>query len=272
MDILCPVCGKALKLVDRSYICENRHCYDVAKSGYVNLLPPSPGGKRHGDDRLMVDARTDFLSQGWYGHLEDAVASLAEEFTLSGDSIVDAGCGEGTYTRRVKDRLLSSGKEVRIVGIDISVDALKRVARLLPGDTFCAASTAHMPLANGSAGLILNIFSPFMAAEFHRVLRPGGHLIRVVPLERHLWELKALIYDTPYENSPMNMLADGFEIIRSEELRRVIDLPTPEDVQALFRMTPYYYKTGKADQQKLEKISSLSVSTEFGLTVYRRKE
>ena len=270
MKLICPVCGKPLELAGRSYICGNRHCYDLAKSSYVNLLPPSPGGKRHGDDKLMVSARTEFLSRGYYGHLEEAVAALADECTRPGDGIVDAGCGEGTYTKRVYDRLLHSGKAPDIVGVDISVEALKRAARLVPGAVFCAASTAHMPLESESAGLILNIFSPFMAEEFRRVLRPGGHLIRVMPLERHLWELKALIYDTPYENPPADLDARGFRILRQQEARRVIELPTADAVQALFRMTPYYYKTGRADQQKLENIDRLSVSTEFGLTVYER--
>ena len=84
------------------------------------------------------------------------------------------------------------------------------------------------------------------------MLRPDGHLLRVVPMERHLWELKAAVYDTPYENPPADLAADGFTLVRQEELRRTITLTSQEDIQALFQMTPYYYKTGADDQRKLE--------------------
>lgn len=107
-----------------------------------------------------------------------------------------------------------------------------------------------------------------MPAEFRRVLRPDGHLLRVVPMERHLWELKAAVYDTPYENPPADLAADGFTLVRQEELRRTITLTSQEDIQALFQMTPYYYKTGADDQRKLEAFRTLDVTTEFAVAVY----
>lgn len=269
-ELLCPVCGAPLRREDRAWRCENRHCFDVARSGYVNLLPPSPAGRRHGDDRRMVDARTAFLSRGYYAHLEQAVAALSDELTGPCARIVDAGCGEGTYDRRVLDRLRGSGKDVRLVGIDISTDAVRRAARLVPEGIFCAASTAAMPLPSGSAGLLLNIFSPFMPEEFRRVLAADGYLLRVVPLERHLWELKELIYDTPYENPPFDPAADGFDLVRTERVEKTLLLTEPSDLQNLFQMTPYYYKTGAADQQKLSGVQSLRVTTQFGVAVYRK--
>ncbi len=270
MEWICPVCGKALRPDAGSYRCENRHCFDRAKSGYVNLLPPSPAAKRHGDDRRMVQARTQFLSRGYYAHLMQAVAALCAELTGSAPVIVDAGCGEGAYTKHVYDVLTAQGKTPQIAGIDISTDALRHAAKLLPEAGFCAASTAHMPLADACADLILNIFSPFMAAEFRRVLREGGYLVRVVPMARHLWELKAAVYDTPYENPPVDDAAEGFLPVSARQLQGTIELPTNEDVQNLFLMTPYYYKTGAKDQQKLARIDSLSVTTEFALVLYQK--
>ena len=87
-ELLCPVCGAPLRREDRAWRCENRHCFDVARSGYVNLLPPSPAGRRHGDDRRMVDARTAFLSRGYYAHLEQAVAALYVISSILGLSAV----------------------------------------------------------------------------------------------------------------------------------------------------------------------------------------
>ena len=270
MDLLCPVCGAPLRRTERTFCCENRHSYDLARSGYVNLLPPSPAGKRHGDDRRMVQARTEFLARGWYSHLEQAVAELAVELSPAPARVIDAGCGEGAYTRRIYQALTAAGKAPQLTGIDISTEALRRAARCVPEGVFCAASTAHMPLADSAADLIANIFSPFLPEEFRRVLAPGGHVIRVYPLARHLWELKACIYDTPYENPPLPLEAGGFTLIREAALHRVIELPTQQDVQNLFRMTPYYYKTGAADQQKLDAVQQLAVTTEFGIAVYRK--
>lgn len=270
MNWKCPVCGEALYREERSYRCARRHCYDIAKSGYVNLLPPSPGGKRHGDDRLMVQARTDFLSRGFYAHLMDETAEMCGALAPNGVRLLDAGCGEGAYTRRIYDRLCALEKQPQVVGVDISTDALRHAARLVPEASFCAASTAHIPLEDASVDLIVNIFSPFMDAEFRRVLSPGGHLLRVVPLARHLWELKTAVYATPYENPPLPLEAEGFVIVEQRELRREIELPTAQDVQALFQMTPYYYKTGVDDQKKLERVQSLRVTTQFGLIVYQK--
>ena len=177
--------------------------------------------------------------------------------------MLDAGCGEGTYTRAIYDALAAKGGCPQLLGADISAEAVRRAARQVPEGIFCAASTAHLPLAAESLDLIVNIFSPLMAEEFLRVLKPGGYLLRVVPMERHLFELKAAVYERPYENPPAEPAVEGFRLLRTQTLRKTITLSSNEDVQALFLMTPYYYKTGAEDQQKLAAVPSLRVTTEF---------
>ena len=78
-QLICPVCGLPLTLEAKTYRCEKNHCFDCAKSGYVNLLPPAPGGKRHGDDKLMVKARTDFLDKGYYDPLSCEISRQIAE-------------------------------------------------------------------------------------------------------------------------------------------------------------------------------------------------
>lgn len=269
-ELMCPVCGQPLTLEDRTWRCPRNHCFDRAKSGYVNLLPPSPGGKRHGDDKLMVKARTDFLDKGYYDPLAMEIARQTENCEGKNLHIVDAGCGEGKYTADVLNYLAQQGRSADIVGIDISREALICAAKRSKAITLCVASTAHMPLADGCADVVLNIFSPLMAGEFARVLRPGGRLICAVPLERHLWELKALIYDTPYENPTPSVNVEGFTMIGRQDLCYEIELNSNEDIISLFKMTPYYYKTSAADQQKAEAAEHLKTAVEFGVLVYRK--
>ena len=270
-ELICPVCSQPLTRVEKSYRCEKGHCFDCAKSGYVNLLPPAPGGKRHGDDKLMVKARTDFLDKGYYDPLSDTVAQCVSRCENAHLHIVDAGCGEGKYTVDLLNHLTACGKTAHIVGIDISKEALICAARRSKALTLCVASTAHMPLAEGCADVVLNIFSPLMTEEFSRVLKPGGLLICAVPLEKHLWELKQLIYDTPYENPAPCEDLDGFKLAERHDLRYEIELNSSEDIVNLFKMTPYYYKTGAGDQAKAEKATHLRTTVEFGVFVYQKR-
>ena len=271
MDILlCPVCGGPLQKSEAAYRCRSGHSFDRARSGYVNLLPPTAGGKRHGDDRLMVRARTEFLNRGYYALLADAVADCAADSAPQGSVIVDVGCGEGYYTQRVWERLCAAGAAPTLVGVDISKEALIGAARRSKDWTLCAASAAHLPLADESADLLLNIFSPLEAAEFARVLKPNGRLLRVLPLEGHLWELKELIYEQPYRNPAPEEKLDGFHLLHRRDVRCTVSLRSGEDIMALFRMTPYYYKTGAHDQEKAARACALDTRAEFGLLLYEK--
>ena len=163
-----------------------------------------------------------------------------------------------------------AGKTGELIGVDISKTALQYAAKRSTDFTLCVASCAHLPVADGSIDEVLNIFSPFVPEEFARVLKRGGHLLRAYPLREHLWELKALIYDTPRDNPPTPLETEGFTLIETREVRDRIHLPCTEDILALFRMTPYYYKTGAKDQQKAERVETLDVQLAFGLAIYQK--
>ena len=117
---------------------------------------------------------------------------------------------------------------------------------------------------------MLNVFAPHDAAEFARVLRTNGVLLRVIPLERHLWGLKQAVYDRPYENTVPDPALPGFTLAEQRTLRGTITLRTNADIEALFCMTPYYYKTGARDQAKLHALDTLTTETEFALLIYRK--
>ena len=273
-ELTCPVCGGVLHREERSLRCGAGHCYDIARQGYVNLLRSNQSkSKRHGDDKRMVAARTAFLDAGYYAPLRDAVAAAAAaaaEFTAGDADVVDAGCGEGYYTAQVLHTLQQQGRTPSVCGVDISRDALICAHRRAPELTLAVASIAHLPVADASCDLLLNVFAPHDAGEFARVLRPRGVLLRVIPLERHLWGLKCAVYDRPYENEVPDPALPGFALAARRELRGTVTLRSQAEIEALFCMTPYYYKTGARDQAKLRALDTLTTETEFALLIYNK--
>lgn len=270
-ELKCPVCGGALSLTERTYRCGKGHCYDKAKQNYVNLLMSNrSSAKRHGDDRLMVRARTDFLEKGYYLHLRDEICRLAVEFCGKNVDFLDAGCGEGWYTSAVKRALEGAGKSCSALGVDISKEALMAAGRRDKSIAWAVASVNALPVPEASCSLLLNVFAPTDDGEYRRVLKRGGILIKAMPLETHLFGLKKAVYDEPYLNGPADYAPEGFEPVCRSEVRRMLRLESNEDIQNLFMMTPYYYKTGRSDQAKLETLEELETEADFALCVLRR--
>ena len=136
--------------------------------------------------------------------------------------------------------------------------------------SWAVASINSLPVAEKSCDLVLNVFAPTDDGEYRRVLRPGGILIKAMPLETHLFGLKKAVYDEPYLNGPAEYAPEGFEQVCRSELRKMISLECNEDIQNLFMMTPYYYKTGRGDQEKLTKLSRLETEADFAVCVLKR--
>ena len=270
-ELKCPVCGGALSQSERTLRCEKGHSYDLAKQNYVNLLMSNKSSaKRHGDDKLMVRARRDFLEKGYYLFLREEICRLAVEHCGEGVEFLDAGCGEGWYTSAVKEALESSGKSCSALGVDISKEALAAAGRRDKSLSLAVASINALPVADEKCDLLLNVFAPHDDAEFRRVLKKGGILIKVMPLETHLFGLKKAVYDEPYLNGAAEYAPEGFEKVCRSEIRKMISLESNEDIQNLFMMTPYYYKTGKSDQEKLLALSRLETEADFAVCVLRR--
>lgn len=269
-DFICPVCSKELKRNSKTYECENMHSFDISKSGYVNLLMSQQSkSKRHGDDKVMVRARRDFLDAGYYRPLLKGIIDLVQS-NYSGGTILDAGCGECWYTSYIYEALSSIGNAPHILGVDISKNALDLASRRENGIERAVASIFNLPVANRSCDMLINIFAPHSESEFYRVLKPNGKLIRVIPLKRHLWQLKQHLYDNPYENTVADTALQGFEIIAQKRIAESIHVLNKENILNLFMMTPYYYKTSQKDSQKLLQLESLETEVEFEIIAYER--
>lgn len=270
--LICPVCGEKLELSDRTFTCGNRHCFDMAKSGYVNLLPTNQGGSVHGDNKMMLRARRDFLEKGYYSPLCEKIAEVALKYAHEGCVFLDAGCGEGYYTTAVKAKIDRSKIAAKMYGIDVSKDAVDMASKRHSGVRFAAASVFHIPVMDESCDILLTMFAPYCGGEYSRVLKKDGIMIMAIPSENHLWELKCQIYDKPYKNEVRSYELEGFSFIKSEKINFMMQLVNKNDIYSLFTMTPYYYKSGKIEQQRLAALENLETQADFEVLIYQKSE
>ncbi len=267
---VCPICGAALTRQAGRYACPGGHCFDVAKEGYVNLLPANQmHSKAPGDDKQMAAARTRFLDRGWYEPLQNELCKLLEEGAGEAPSLLDAGCGEGYYTAALAQIALAKGG--RVAGVDLSKPSVKKAAKRCPAGEFAVASVYHLPLGTGSVDVLVNCFSPLALEEFRRVLRPGGLFLYVVPGPGHLWELKQVLYDTPYENPEQTIPYEGFRYESIVPVECALNIRDNQTLLDLFGMTPYAWKTPKAGVERLGALETLEVTAQFRIHVFRAK-
>jgi 23S rRNA (guanine745-N1)-methyltransferase len=180
VDLLrCPVCADGLEESEGALRCAAGHSFDIARQGYVNLVPG------RADSVAMVEAREAFLGAGHLRRLGEALAEEAVQVDASG-AVVDIGAGTGRHLARVLDAL----PERIGLALDASSAALRRAARAHPRAAAVGADAwRELPLRDGSAALILSVFAPRNPAEMARVLAPRGSLLAVTPTTRHLFEL-----------------------------------------------------------------------------------
>ena len=266
----CPLCGEKLAIDEQVYRCTSGHCFDKAKEGYVNLLPAN---RQHasapGDDKDMVKARTAFLDSGRYAPLKEALCGLTARYAGEGTVLLDAGCGEGYYTEGLSRVIAEKGG--RTGGADLSKAAVKKAAKRCREAEIAVASVYHLPLAEGSVDMVTDCFSPLAKEEYRRVLKDGGRFLYVVPGARHLWEMKEVLYEQPYENEVREEAYEGFRLQETVPLSFGIHLEKTEEIMALFRMTPYAWKTPKEGVERLTEQKELGLTAEFRILVYERK-
>jgi 23S rRNA (guanine745-N1)-methyltransferase len=262
----CPVCGNPLVKNTGRYACVNRHSFDIAKEGYVNLAWPSnrPAGES-GDNREMVAGRRDFLAGGYYDPLADALVALTRDLPGgSAGTLVDSGCGEGFYLRALERRLSMS-----CYGFDLSRWAIKSAARASATIDYAVANVFRLPVFDGCADIALSVFAPFNEDEIFRVLKSNGFWIVVSPGRHHLFELKQNLYATVALNESGPSFK-RFEIVAKSVVDYEVDIQDNVAVRNLLKMTPYYWKTGKEAIERAENLAGLKTRVEFDIVVARR--
>lgn len=275
--LICPLCGTSLERAEGSLYCRGvrRHCYDIASSGYVNLLPPGKkNNAKAGDDREMLRCRSRFLSGGWYDPISETAARLGRD-TVSADrerTFADAGCGEGYHTCRIAQQLREQDGACLGIGIDAAKSGAGAGAKLAKGRNlndclqFVAGNIFSMPLADQSMDLVYSIFAPIPGGEARRILKKDGALIVVSAGKEHLWEMRCLLYETPRISEGVQMPA-GFTVCRKETLSYKIHLPNADTIACLFAMTPFYYRCPREGRERLLAQDALTVKVEVEFTV-----
>ncbi|WP_371185358.1 23S rRNA (guanine(745)-N(1))-methyltransferase [Thalassotalea maritima] len=263
-NYLCPICQSALEQHDKQYVCENRHSFDIAKQGYVNLLPVQfKHSLNPGDNKDMVMARRAFLSANFYQPLRDSIVALQQKYKPNG-CIVDAGCGEGYYTHAHKSAT------TQVYGVDIAKEAIKLAARSYKTCHFSVASIAQLPFANGYADWLYSVYAPIKAVEFHRLLADDGYLLTVTPGAKHLWELKQLIYQDPREHNQENHHIEGFTLCDEQHLRYEMAFNHGEQALTLLAMTPFAFKSSEQLVESLSKVSNFRCQADFTIRLYQK--
>jgi len=261
-SLICPIDGSPLQFESVSLACTHGHRYDIGKPGYANLLSAQhKRSKAPGDSKEMVNARTAFLSEGFYDPIARALAELIAAQTQNELTLVDAGCGEGYYLEKI-DSLTHT--TLHLIGFDISKWAIQRAARRCQG-TWLVASNKRIPLADNAADVVLDMFGFPDFDSFARVLKTDGKLICVTPGDKHLIELREIIYPT-LKSTNARQYPDFF----SRDIQKTITYEVKLDTAALsnlLAMTPHLYRAPKEGLARLATLEQMSMTIDVTLEV-----
>ena len=266
----CPVCGAKMSPSEnkKSILCNGakRHCFDVSAKGHVNLALNHSGG---GDSKEAVRSRSAFLNKDFYRPFANEICKTLEKYLSKGAFVVDAGCGEGYYTSILAERGFVA------MGFDLSKPAIESAAssaskKGLDNVAYGVASLFSLPVLDGKADAVINLFAPCAEEEFSRVLKDGGILLVAGAGRDHLFGFKSAIYENPYKNELRADLPVKMKRLESLTVRFDIELSDPEDKLNLFAMTPYYYRTSRQDAEKLNSDRPIITEVEFNIDVYQK--
>lgn len=265
VTLVCPVrnCGQSLQLSEKMFICTNRHTFDVARSGYCNLLQPNDRRSlQPGDTKEMVQARRRFVDRGHAAPLAEEIRRLIGGYIDSEHfSILDAGCGEGYSLGSI----LSAFPGADAWGVDISSPAVEAAARKYPdGHWIVANADRLMPFGEGSFDVVMSVTARKNAPEFRRIIAPEGRLIVVIPGEDDQVELREAVLGEGVQKdrkeSTLAHFATHFTLEKEMELRyrASLDAGALHDIFALS-----YRGVRRQAAERLALISRLDITLSY---------
>ncbi|MDG9575061.1 putative RNA methyltransferase [Streptococcus pneumoniae] len=257
----CPICQENLTLLETNFKCCNRHSFDLAKFGYVNLAPQIKQSANY--DKENFQNRQQILEAGFYQAILDAVSDLLASSKTT-TTILDIGCGEGFYSRKLQE----SHSEKTFYAFDISKDSVQIAAKSEPNwaVNWFVGDLACLPIKDANMDILLDIFSPANYGEFRRVLSKDGILIKVIPTENHLKEIRQRVQDQltnkEYSNQDIKEHFQEHFTILSSQTASLTKTITAEQLQALLSMTPLLFHV---DQSKIDwsQLTEITIEVEI---------
>ena len=257
----CPICQEKSTLVETSLKCDHRHSFDLAKFGYVNLAPQIKQSANY--DKENFQNRQQILEAGFYQAILEGISDILATKSSS-KTVLDIGCGEGFYSRKLQE----SHSDKTFYAFDISKDSVQIAAK---SETNWAVNwfvgdLARLPIKDASMDILLDIFSPANYGEFRRVLSQNGILMKVVPTENHLKEIRKTVQEQltkkDYSNQDIKEHFQEHFSIQSSQIASLTKPISAEQRQALLSMTPLLFHV---DQSKIDwsQLTEITIEAEI---------
>ncbi|AIQ67098.1 putative RNA methyltransferase [Paenibacillus graminis] len=274
----CPLCACPMSLTGcKSLICSNHHCFDLARGGYINLLPRPAGGK-YGKE--LFASRKAVVNSGFFAPVDTYISGLITGRELAGNGphrILDAGCGEGSHLAAIQG-LAAAGPHRSLlgVGLDISKEGIALAAKNNSESTiWCVGDLAHSPFGSGQFHSVLSILAPSNYAEFQRLLTPDGIIVKVIPGPGYLQELRELLYgclsrQTNADNEIRERFSETFEITEARRFQYKVCLQPPL-LQQVISMTPLSWAADKARLRNALQLYELEISVDLTVLAGRKQ-
>ncbi len=271
-NLACPLDGTPLH-GDRQLVCSNGHSFDVARQGYIHLLPvQNKNSKAPGDSKQMVEARTRFLESDFYLPISTQLNAVALQHLPAAETlcVVDAGCGDGYYLSRFCAALQQCAGTAALIGIDISKPAVVAAARRNRLISWLVASNNNPALQPQSVDMLFCMFGFPGYSAFKKILKTGGKVLLVEAGPDHLQELRQVIYPEVRKSPPPALdraEQAGFVLIDSQTLRYQTTTLNREQIAALLLMTPHLFRATREGKEAAEKLHGLVLTVDVVLRV-----
>ena len=257
----CPICQENLTLIETSLKCSNRHSFDLAKFGYVNLAPQIKQSTNY--DKENFQNRQQILEAGFYQAILEGISDILAT-KPSAKTVLDIGCGEGFYSRKLQE----AHPDKTFYAFDISKDSVQIAAKSESNwaVNWFVGDLARLPIKDASMDILLDIFSPANYGEFRRVLSQNGILIKVVPTKNHLKEIRKTVQEQltkkDYSNQDIKEHFQEHFSIQSSQIASLTKPITAEQRQALLSMTPLLFHV---DQTKIDwsQLTEITIEAEI---------